>query len=159
MPRKSLSVGGASTGASALVLQEKNYEFLITATDTDIERIEISVSHLQESLTSLSEVVLQNMRGLDLSFLQQGGWCAALHEECIIQELVKDSMAKVQEGIAKTKREKEQNQRWFESCFSTSSWFTTLIFTLLEPLIILFLLLTLGPCILNRLVAITQDRF
>ena len=68
-------------------------------------------------------------------------------------------MAKVQEELAKRKREKGQNQGWFESWFSTSPWLTTLISTLLEPLIIILLLLTFGPCILSRLVAFTQDHF
>ena len=61
--------------------------------------------------------------------------------------------------LVKRKREKGQNQGWFESWFSTSPWLTTLISTLLEPLIIILLLLTFGPCILNRLVAFTQDHF
>ena len=51
-------MGGVATATSTLVLQGKNYELLRTAIDTDIEKIETSISHLQESLTSLSEVVL-----------------------------------------------------------------------------------------------------
>lgn len=51
-------------------------------------------------------------------------------------------MAKVLEGLAKRKREREQNQGWFESWLSTSPWLVTLISTLLGPLIIILLLLT-----------------
>ena len=68
-------------------------------------------------------------------------------------------MAKVREGLAKRKREREQNQGWFESRFSTSPWLTALISTLLGPLIIILLLLIFGSCILNRLVAFMQDFF
>ena len=56
--------------------------------------------------------------------------------------IVKDFMAKVLEGLAKRKREKGQNQGWFELRFSTSPWLTSLISTLLGPLIIILLLLT-----------------
>ena len=110
MPRNSLHVGGAAPGTP----ERKQNEILSMAIDTDIERIVISISHLQESLISVSEVVLQNRRGLELLFLQQGGLCTTLHGECYFyinhSGIVKDSMAKVLEDKPKGKREKGQNQ-------------------------------------------------
>ena len=64
-------------------------------------------------------------------------------------------MAKVREGLAKRKREREQ-QGWFESWFNQSPWLATLLSALAGPLILL-LLLTLGPYI-NKLVAFIKDR-
>ena len=50
------------------------------------------------------------------------------------------------------------SQNWFESWFYSSPWFTTLISSLVGPLIILLLLLTLRPCLLNKLVAFIKSR-
>ena len=67
-------------------------------------------------------------------------------------------MAKVKKGLAQRKRKREAQQRWFKSWFQQSPWLTTLISTLLGPLLVLLLMLTFGPCIINRLVAFVKKR-
>ena len=72
--------------------------------------------------------------------------------------ITEESLAKVREGLAQRKREREAQQGWFESWFQQSPWLTTLISTLLGPLLILLLMLTFGPYIINRLVAFVKKR-
>lgn len=157
---------GVGTGTTALVTGPQQLERglgeLHAVINEDLQALEKSVSNLEESLTSLSEVVLQNRRGLDLLFLKEGGLCAALKEECCFyvdhSGAIRDSMSKLRERLEKHRRERETDQGWFEGWFNKSSWMTTLLSTLMGPLMVLLLMLSVGPCILNKIFTFVRER-
>ncbi|XP_032542306.1 MLV-related proviral Env polyprotein-like [Chiroxiphia lanceolata] len=157
-----LGLGATGTGIASLVQHSHGLTALRAAVDEDLDRIEKSISYLETSLNSLSEVVLQNRRGLDLLFLQQGGLCVALGEECCFYAshsgVIKESMTKLREGIIQRKRERDTSYNWLDNWHNQFPWLTTLISTLAGPVLMLCATLIFGPCILNRVMNFIKDR-
>ncbi|KFV74473.1 hypothetical protein N307_11615, partial [Dryobates pubescens] len=148
---------GAGTGIASIVKSEE-IQTLQRAVDEDLDRIEQATS-----VKSLSEVVLQNHRGLDLTFLKDGGLCVALNEECCSfvdhTGMVKNSMAELQKRLEKRKRDREMGKTWYEGWFNMSPWLTTLLSAIAGPLLLLLLAFLFGPCILRCLTNFIEKRF
>lgn len=153
---------GVGMGTAALVTGEQHLTQLKAAIAQDMKNIENSVTALEQSLTSLSEVVLQNRRGLDLIFLKEGGLCATLKEKCYFYVnktgVARDNMAQLRKRLKEKQWDQIKQQGWFESWFTKSPWLTTLLSALVGPLVILLLIVTIGPYILNRLVTFLQKQ-
>lgn len=106
-------------------------------------------------------MVLQKKRPRFTVFITRRVIRALGEEECCLymnpSGIVRDTTAKIQEGRAKRNREREATQSWFLSWFSSALWLTTLISTLMGPFIVLLLLFTFGPCLLNHLISFAKD--
>lgn len=77
---------GTGTGIDSLVTSQQNaqhYHELNASISQDLEDLREGIDQLTDSLESLSEVVLQNRRGLDLLLLQQGGLCAVSEKSVV----------------------------------------------------------------------------
>lgn len=59
-------VVGVGTGISSLILSNSRYQELSATIDADVQRLQQGVDDLSGSFSSLTEVALQNRRGLDL---------------------------------------------------------------------------------------------
>ncbi|GAB1289448.1 Envelope polyprotein [Apodemus speciosus] len=157
-----LGAADAGTGIASLVTSHQYYNQLSEAIDKDIIELRNGLANLKDSVASLSEVVLRNRRGLDLLFLQQGGLCAALREECCFYVdktgLVEDSLNKVKESLERRKRDRERQESWYKNWFSTSPWLSTLLPSVLGPLIGLLLLVSFGPWAFQRLTRFVKSQ-
>lgn len=157
-----LAATGAGTGIASMVTTDQQLSQLSITVDRDIRELQQGLETLKDSVVSLSEVVLQNRRGLDLLLLKEGGLCVALKEECCFYTdqtgLVQDSIDKVKTSLEERRNLREKQESWYHAWFSNNPWLTTILPSILGPFIGLFLLISFGPWAFSRLTRFIKDQ-
>lgn len=74
-------------------------------------------------------------------------------KKCCYTGVVQASMDRLKKGLNEREQKSRVQDNWFQSWFNQSPQLTTLLSAIKGPLVLLLLLLTIGPCIINRLVA------
>ena len=144
---------GVGMGIRGIASSATFYHTLSKGFTDDIERVAKSLVALQDQLDSLTEVVLQNRRGLDLLTAENGGLCLFLNEECcfyVNQSGIDRDMTQQLRGWIIKRREELANP-WgdWNNIWGWASW----LLPLTHPLFTFFVVLLFNPCILN---AVTQ---
>ena len=143
------SVIRTGLGSTGLAVSLQSTRELQEELNQAMDASALSMALLQRQITSLARVVQQNWQALDLLTKERGGTCLFLQEECCYY--VNESGI-VEENISKLK---DIRGRLGSNSSPTegSSWWKLVLFSMLAPilgpLLILFLALTLGPCLLR----------
>ncbi|XP_053757960.1 syncytin-2-like [Panthera pardus] len=147
-----VTAGSAGLGVSVHICHQLPRQLI-----EDVQALSGTIRDLQDQLDSLAEVVLQNRRGLDLLTAEQGGICLALQEKCCFyankSRIVRTKIKQLQEDLARRRKELADNPLWFGL-----NGFLPYLLPLLRPLLSLLLLLTIGPCIINKMLAFIKER-
>lgn len=116
-----LGITGAGLWTACSAVQQQKFQEFQHQIDTDLGRMETFIRFLQKSLDSLAQVTMQNRRGLDLLFLQQGRVCQALGEECCFyaghsEGIVMHNLDEATRGLEDRRRNANmpQYQQWLE---------------------------------------------
>nr|YP_009109701.1 p20E [Baboon endogenous virus strain M7] len=146
-----------TTGATGLGVSVTQYTKLSNQLISDVQILSSTIQDLQDQVDSLAEVVLQNRRGLDLLTAEQGGICLALQEKCCFyvnkSGIVRDKIKTLQEELERRRKDLASNPLW-----TGLQGLLPYLLPFLGPLLTLLLLLTIGPCIFNRLTAFINDK-
>ncbi|XP_006887621.1 PREDICTED: HERV-W_7q21.2 provirus ancestral Env polyprotein-like [Elephantulus edwardii] len=163
LPLGALLIGGSlataiGLGAGGLGTATHFYYKLSMDISSYIDKVVDSLLALQTQITSLARVALQNRRALDLLTAEKGGMCQFLGEECCFfvnaSGIVQNKVRELKESVKKRLSEAEAYDlfNWWKT-----SWGKWLI-PLLGPLTALMLILTLGPCIINRILNLVKEK-
>ncbi|XP_066209887.1 endogenous retrovirus group S71 member 1 Env polyprotein-like [Saccopteryx leptura] len=154
--------GAIAIEASAHITLKTRIKQLSSTFSKNISILQTQMSYLEHAVDFLAEVALQNRRGLNLLFLKQGGLCAAPGEACCFYAnhsgIIRESIQVLRKRLQDKEKELQQDNNWYQNIFNWSPWLTTLLTALAGPVLILLLILTCGPVIVNRLVAFVRER-
>lgn len=118
----------------------------------DLDGTQEIVRQLHNQVNSLAEIVLQNRRGFNLLFMEQGELCAALGEECCFYAnnsgVIIEALDKLQQR-SKERAKPRKTARTGMSRAGTSPGITSLLAGFTGPVVTIILSLTLGPDLLN----------
>jgi hypothetical protein len=107
-------VAGISTGNRGISSSIYTYQRLSTEFNNDLEQVSQSIVALQDEVDSLTSMVLQYRRALDLLTAENGGTCLFLNGECCFYTnkygVVRNMARELQERI--TKRRQELANSW-----------------------------------------------
>ncbi|KAM8966015.1 endogenous retrovirus group S71 member 1 Env polyprotein-like [Sarcophilus harrisii] len=152
--------GSVEVGTAALVKGNTDFNLLSSKVDTDIRTLKSLVTHLEKSVDSLAEVVLQTSQELDLLFMKQGGLCMALGESCCFYAnrsgVIRESLTSFHKRL--DDQEASHKDSMYRSLYKWSPWLTTLLSGLAGPVLLFVLFLLITPCIIKCLTSYIQDR-
>lgn len=148
---------GVATGTAGLTISLTMYHRLSSQFIQDFQQVAQTILTLQGQIDSLSAVVLQNRRGLDLLTAERGGLCLFLGEECCFyvnqSGIVKDKIQQLQTDLQKYKEQLDSSGQWITN---NPIWNWMLPF--LTPLLSVFLILLVAPCLINFLSRFLQQQ-
>nr|XP_036878398.1 syncytin-B-like [Manis javanica] len=147
----------AATEAAGLGTSLHYYKALSQQMIDDIQAVASTILDLQAQVDSLATVVLQNRRGLDLLTDEKGGLCLFLQEECCFyvnrSSIVQNKVKPLQEDLERRQKELQANFLWTE----LHGWLPYIL-PFLGPMLLLLLLFTFRPCIINKIIQFVQKR-
>ncbi|MBZ3873187.1 Receptor-type tyrosine-protein phosphatase T [Sciurus carolinensis] len=141
---------GAGMGISGISTSLALCNKLSQQITDDMRYVASTILDLQAQLDSLTAVILQNHRGLDLT-VKEGGLCLFLGEECCFYAnhsgIVQDKSKNLQEDLEHHRSELHSNFLW-----TGLQRGLPCLLLLMGPLITIILVFTFGPCIINKLI-------
>ncbi|XP_064231125.1 endogenous retrovirus group FC1 Env polyprotein isoform X1 [Aotus nancymaae] len=144
------SLAAAGIGSRAMGYSVTSAAQLEDKLRVAIEASAASLASLQQQITSLAQVTLQNLRALDLLTAEKGGTCLFLQEQCCYYI---NETGLVEENVNALYRLQEDLRKKQNTSVSPPNWWQSPILTWLTPIITICLLLMLAPFFLRFLQA------